>query len=207
MTFHRNSSQHICPCASSEQELAFGLVFLWFCLREVYCHSRWKPSLFHGSGLGRLLIFKGFYGNRLKLSNCIFPIKTCIKCIMKGNVPVQDQNWSILCVCVKNLSLSFPPSWGLGRNLWSREVLLFATTSTQDSWSLQESENNPRASACRNISEVIYTLVHLHPIYQLSFAMFYIFHFSCCTVSLGNTLRNTSPPLLHSMCSVRSFLS
>ena len=63
----------------------------------------------------------------------------------------------------KNLSLTFHSNWGLEKGLWSRKILTFAITSTQTSQSLQDSEKNPRASACISIAtKWLYTSPSIH---------------------------------------------
>lgn len=134
---------------------------------------------------------------------------------MKGNVPVQDQNLSILHVCPKIIcrnckksELDFSLQLGIGKSSVEQgsshichrfhPELLITPRCRKQSLSV---------SLEKCFYKVIYTLVHLHSIYLLSSAIFYIFHFSCYTVSLRNTLQNTSSPLLHYMCLARSLLS
>lgn len=49
----------------------------------------------------KFLIFKAFYGSKLKFSKHILLKKIVIKCTMEENVPVQNQSLSILLVCPK----------------------------------------------------------------------------------------------------------
>lgn len=114
----------------------------------------------------KLLIFKAFYGSKLKFSKHILLIKIGIKCTMEENVPVQNQSLSVLLLCPKIILHRiceksepdiFAPVGG-----WKKAFR--AEQSSHTCHHFHNSEKNPEHQPVRNILKQCLYIVYFHSI-------------------------------------------